>query len=423
MSAVMDPDRAAERRVRAHRAWSRELIPTSKELADEAIHRLISRGVPPMSGGATGHGPALTFVNGPAPNFVVNPDLFNQRTTMNVFQGAQKAWPGFGQLVQFDLPKRGIIESIEVIANLSVVQTHGTGTNVLTDYAKALSLYSQAAIMVDGSPLINPHAIALTARLQAASRNAPMHQDVIPFTASTSGTALWEIHSLFPVAYDDASLYGALFSQSDSLQAQLWLTTEVLSNLFAITGNDTLAVTGTLTPVFKTYDVPDVPTNQGGTVAVIPDLDIVHRILEYNVPIVASGDTTLYLPEVPGQMQRLFIWMDNTLGSLIDPAAISGIRFVYAETETPINYSPISKLLAQNARKYNGRVGAYNLATTPWVNTPKVAVLDFAASNARNALYPANVTKPNVVVTIPNTVTINAGARLYVAAEWLEGIV
>lgn len=414
---------AAERRVKAHRAWARELFPHPAVGGDAALHRLVNRGVPPISGGATGQGPALTFVNGPAPNFLVNPQMFNQRTTLNVFQGAQKAWPGFGQLVQFDLPKRGIIESVEIIANLAVVQTHGTGTDVLTDYAKALSLYSQSAIMVDGSPLINPHAIALTARLQAASRNAPMTQDVIPWTNSTSGTYNWEIHTVFPVAYDDASLYGALFSQSDSLQAQLWLTTEVLANLFTITGNDTLAVTGTLTPVFRTYDVPDVPTNQGGTVAVIPDLDVVHRILEYQVPIVGSGDTTLYLPEVPGQMQRLFFWMDNTNGALIDPASITGVRFVYAETETPINFNPISKLLVQNARKYNGRVGAYNTPAAPYVNTPKVGVVDFAASNARNALYPANVTKPNLVVTIPNTVSINAGAKLYVAAEWLEGIV
>lgn len=413
---------SSERRARAHRAWSRELIaPTGHDRS--AINHLIAAGRGPMSGGATGQGPALTFVNGPAPNFVVNPDLFNQRTTLNVFQGSQKAWPGFGQLVQFDLPKRGIIESVEVIANLTVTQTHGTGTDVLTDYAKALSIYSSGAIMVDGSPLINPHAAALTARLQAATRNAPMTQDVIPFTPSTSGAAQWEIHTVFPLAYDDATLYGALFSQSDSLQAQLWLTTEVQANLFAITGNDTVTVSGTLTPVFRTYDVPDVPTNQGGTVAVIPDLDVVHRILEYSQPIVASGDTTLYLPEVPGQMQRLFVWADNTAGALIDPASWTAARFVYAETETPINFNPISKLLAANARKYNGRVGAYNLPTAPFVNTPKVAVIDFASSNARNALYPANVTKPNVVVTIPNTVTINAGARLFIAAEWLEGIV
>lgn len=408
-------------RVRAHRAWSRELIaPSGNELA--ALSHLIAAGRGPIAGGATGNGPALTFVNGPAPNFVVNPDLFNQRTTKNVFQGSQKSWPGFGQLVQFDLPKRGIIESIELIANLAVVQTHGTGTDVLTDYSKALSIFSSAAVMVDGSPLINPHAAALTARLQAATRNAPMPQDVIPWTNSTSGTYNWEIHTTFPLAYDDASLFGALFSQSDSLQAQLWLTTEVLANLFAITGNDTVAVTGTLTPVYTTYDVPDVPTNQGGTVAVIPNLDVVHRILEYSQPIVGSGDTTIYLPEVPGQMQRLFVWADNTAGALIDPASWTSLRFTYAETETPLYYNPISKLLTANARAYNGRVGAYN-APASYTNTPKVAVLDFASSNVRNALYPANVTKPNVVVTIPNTVTINSGARLYVAAEWLEGIV
>jgi hypothetical protein len=381
--------------------------------------------MPPIRGGAVGSGPGATFVNGPAPGFTINPQLFNDRTVLNTFQMANKAFPGFGQQVSFDLPKRGLISHIELVTNITLTQTHGTGTDVLADYAKALSLYGNMQLLVDGSPLVNCHAIALQARMQAASKNAPQTQDVIPWTNSTSGNGVWETHHIIPVAYDDASLHGALFSQSDSLYAQLVLTAEAQANLTNITGNDTLAIAAgaIITPYVYTYDVPFVDDPKMGQVGVLPNLDVVHRIMEYSIPVVGNGDTQLYLPEIPGQIQRLFIWIDNTAGNLIDPGSWGGVRFTYAETETPQNFTPISALLTRNARQYNGRVGAYNLPTTPYANTPKVAVLDFASSNARNALYPANVTRPLVTVNLPSTITPNAGARLFVVAEWLEGVI
>ena len=363
-----------------------------------------------------GQGPSAAFVNGLA-GFVANDQLFNDRTTLNTFSQPSKAYPGFGGTVSFDLPHRGIISEIELVTLLTVTQTHGTGTTALTDLAKALSVFSQMNLSVDGTPLELAHGVAFQARLQAATRNAPQPQDVIPFTPSTSGAASWELHHIIPVAYDDDSLHGALFSQSDSIYATLGLTAEAQANLFAITGNDTITVSGTIQPFIRTYDVPFVDNN-GQRVGVLPEsLPTIHRMLEYSVPMVGTGDTTLYLPEVPGQIQRLFIWADNTAGALIDPASWSGVKFTYSETETPLNYNPVGALLTENARHYRGRVGAYGS------NTGKVAVLDFAASNVRNALYPANVTRPNVVVTVPGTVTVNAGARLYVAAEWLEGVV
>ncbi len=411
------------RQLDAARHWAR----AGGDPNDAAVAALIERGAPPIRGGAVGSGPGATFVNGPAPGFTIDPQLFNDRTVLNTFQMASKAFPGFGQQVTFDLPKRGLIALVELVTNITFAQTHGTGTDVLADYAKALSLYSNVQLLVDGSPLVNAHAAALQARLQAASKNAPQTQDAIPWTNSTTGNYVWETHTIIPVAYDQNSLHGALFSQSDSLYAQLVLTAEAQANLFTITGNDTLAINAgaTITPYVYTYDVPFVDQPKQGQVGVLPNLDVVHRIMEYSVPVVGNGDTQLYLPEIPGQLQRLFCWIDNTAGALIDPASWSGIRFTYAETETPQNFNPISTLLTRNAREYNGRVGAYN-PVMPWNaggNIPKVAVFDFASSNARNALYPANVTRPLVTVTLPTTITPNAGARFYVVAEWLEGVI
>ncbi len=406
MTRVLDPQRFAARE------WAR----AGADPNDAAISELITRGLPPMRGGAVGTGPAASYVNGPSPGFAVDPAGFNDRTVENVFSTSLQAFPGFGgRFAGFDLPKRGLIYQIEAVITGTLAVALNAGTVTATDAWNAAGLLSNLTIAVDGTPLISCHGNALLAREQVFFKNSPHPQTNQPSGSLSTQSYTIEQHWVLPIALDLDSLMGTIFGQSDSLYARLEAQVETVANLFTTTGSPTIAFNnGNLQLVVYTYDIPFVDAG-GHRVGLLPSMDVVHRIIEYAVAApTAGGDTALLLPEVPGQIQNIYCWLDNTAGSYLDPASWNSLRFQYAETEVPQNYNPITGLLARNARRYNGRVGSLV------ANNNKVLVMPFAHSQQRNALYAENVTRPQLIANFP---ALNSGATFRAAVEWLEGVV
>ena len=136
---------------------------------------------------------------------------------------------------------------------------------------------------------------------------------------------------------------------------------------------------------------------------------MLHRFHEYSAPVVAAGETRLKLQRTAGEVERVFLFLDNASSTLMDPSAWSEVRFAYMATEEPIRM-PAKSLLAENARNYTNRI------------TPKCAVIDLSVYNQRrDGLFPRAVVDPEIVVVIPASVTVNAGARLYAVQESLVG--
>lgn len=377
-----------------------------RDLRDPDVARLVDRGLAPVAGGAVGSTAAATFQAGGGgdPFFAIAPDLFDEATIGNVWSSAQKAIPGFGQADGFDLPGRGLLAQLEVVFTGTLTVTPGTGTVTATD-KWPYGLFSKFNLNANGSPLLNASGLAYEYRRKVVTKNAPGSQDTYP-TATGANTI--ELHWIIPVADNMKTLWGALLSQADDLYLRLDYTQAALADLFALTGNAAVTLTGNLQLTYMAYDVPIVPVN-GVERGILPDTDVLHRFSEYSVPVVANGDTELRLQQTGGEIERIFLWIDNVAGALLDPASWQRVRFQFAETEEPLTY-PANVLLAQNARHYNGRI------------TPKAAVIDFAYWNQkRDALYPRGVANPKVIVTLPTTVTPNAGARLFGVQESLVG--
>lgn len=394
--------RAAERQVRAALGHRR----LGRDLRDPAVAALISAGLPPIRGGAVGGAQAATFQSGPAGDdfFRIAPDLFDESTIANVWSSALKAIPGFGQADGFDLPGRGLLAGIEVVFTGTMTSTAGTGAVVPTD-KWPYGLFSKFQLSANGSPLLNAGGLGYEYRRQVITHRATDAQTSAP---NAAGANVTEIHWYIPVADNMVTLWGALLSQADDLYLRLDYTQAASADLFTLTGTATATLTGNLQLTFFGYDVPIVPIN-GVEHGILPDTDVLHRFSEYSVPMIGNGDTELRLQQTGGEIERIFIWVDNTAGALLDPASWSRVRFQFAETEEPLTY-PATVLLSQNARHYTGKLA------------PKAAVIDFAYWNQkRDALYPRGVANPKVIVTIPSTVTPNAGARLFAVQESLVG--
>jgi hypothetical protein len=407
MSFEVPIHRAAGRRLEARVARAAVAHRRAgRDLRDPAVAELVRRGIPPIAGAAVGSTQAATFqsAGGGDDFFRIAPELFDEATIENVWSSALRAIPGFGQSDGIDIPGRGLLALIEVVFTGTLTVTPGTGSVTPTD-KWPYGLFSRFTLSANGSPLLNASGLAYEYRRKVVTKNAPDAQTSAP---SASGANTIEVHWLIPVADNMRTLWGSLLSQADDLYLRLDYTEAAQSDVFTLTGNATVALTGNLQLTYFAYDVPIVPID-GVEHGILPDTDVLHRFSEYSVPVVANGATELRLQQTGGEVERIFLWLDNTNGALIDPASWSRVRFQFAETEEPQTY-PASVLLSRNARRYFGRIA------------PKAAVIDFAYDNqTRDALYPRGVANPKVIVTLPSTITPNAGARLYGVQESLVG--
>jgi hypothetical protein len=379
---------------------------TGADLDDPFTAKLIELGIAPLLGGAVGSTPAATFATVPSDDFfVIAPEVFDEATILNVWQSAQKALPAFGQADGFDLPGRGLLAEIEVRLTATVTNTAGTGTITYTDYWP-YGILDNLRFTVNGSPLLNAQGLSYDLRRQVVTRRAP---DSMTSAPVAPGANTVEVHWIVPIADNLVNLWGAILTQSDDLYARLEYTVAAQTKLVALTGNATMVITAAnLQLTYFAYDVPIVPIANMGEKGVLPDTDVLHRFSEFSVPVIANGDTELRLQQTAGEIERVYLFLDN-VGSIMDPASWNTVRFQFAETEEPITIL-IANLLSRNARHYLGRL------------TPKATAIDFAYWNQRrDAVYPKGVANPKVIVNLPSSVTPNAGARLFGVQESLVG--
>jgi hypothetical protein len=377
-------------------------------LRDPKVSEAIALGFTPTRGGAIGSTPAATFTNVPADNyFVMAPDVFDEATMLNVWRSKQQALPAFAQSDGFDLPGRGLLAEIELVLNCTVTNTAGTGAVTYTDYWP-YGILDNIKFSVNGSPLLNANGISYDARRQVITRKA---SDAMTSAPTAAGANTVEVHWIIPIADNMVNLWGAIVTQSDDLYVRLDYTVAAQSKLVTLTGTATMVITAaTLQCLFYAYDIPVVPIQNLGERGVLPDTDVLHRFSEFSVPIVANGDTELKLQQTAGEIERIFLFADN-VGSLLDPASWSTVRFQFAETEEPMTWDAHG-LLSKNARNYLGRIGP----------SGKIAVIDQSFWNQRrDALYPKGVANPKVILNLPSTITPNVGARFFAVQESLVG--
>jgi hypothetical protein len=369
------------------------------------VRELIRTGHRPSGGRAIGTETGASFANVPDTGFVIAPEVFEQATIRHTWQSPQRAFPGFGLPEQLDLPNRGLLAELELVFNGTYTRTDGAGTHTVTDYGP-YGLLENIELAVNGSPLKSAGGLAYEFRRQVVTRKAP---DSMTSTPTNAGANQWDLRWRIPVADNMRNLWGALLAQADDLYVTLAIAAAAKSRIAALTSNADIALAGNFRLVFIGFDVPLVTIEGMGPRHVLPDTDVLHRFHQYSQPVISTGETRLKLQRTAGEVERVFLWLDNTNSTLMDPSSWDEVRFAYMATEEPLRW-PAKSLLSENARNYNGRI------------TPKAAVIDLSVYNQkRDALYPRAVADPEIVVTIPSGVTVNAGARLFAVQESLVG--
>jgi hypothetical protein len=370
------------------------------------VRALVRAGRLPTRGKALGTETGATFRNSPHPGYVIAPQVFEDATIRQTWKTASKPFRGFGLKEEgWDLPSRGVLAELELIFTGTWTRTDGTGAVTPTDY-NPYGLWEWLSLSVNGSDLKNASGMAYEYRRQVLTRKAV---DAMTSAPNAAGANVWDVRWRIPVADNLRNLWGGILAQADDLDVRLDVMTAAKNKMAALTGTADVTLTGQTELLIITYDVPIVNIEGVGERHVLPDTDVLHRFHEFSEAVPAVGEKVMDLQRTAGEVERIFVWLDNASSTLMDPASWSEVRFRYMSTEEPLRF-PAKSLLSENARNYTNRI------------TPKAAVIDLSAYNQRrDGLFPRETIDPQIVVVIPAGVTVNAGARLFAVQESLVG--
>jgi hypothetical protein len=260
----------------------------------------------------------------------VNPDAFFAHTRRLIFpMVANRAYAGLGSSDTFIVTQTGIVAQLSLKFSGSLTVTPGSGT-VASTSLWPYNLIRNCRMTANGqSNLVNAPGTWLKAREFMARGNltdrgiAQAIGGASPGTARTQGTLSlnsesWgvgsnvtglgaqtvpvELHFVVPVCFDERTLIGAIFAQTASTELSVNVDYANVADLFTLTGNGAVALTGSVTMEGVVYSIPEV----GGQV-IVPDLSAFHSYIVSRVSTVANGDNEQSLPGqgVGRQLMRL----------------------------------------------------------------------------------------------------------------------
>jgi hypothetical protein len=378
--------------------------------------------------------PQVTATTGPTrymqgiavPSESVRPAEFFARTRRRTFNEGTQTYNGFAGQNTWELKKSDIIAVAIVRFTGSLVVTPGTGTVASTakwpyDMAKAIRFTANGASNVLNASGLKYKAREYAKRSDLTDRGvsqtiagASVQQGTFSSSseswgvgsntsALSGGTYNVDLYWVVPVAEDEVDLSGAIFAATSSTDLTLQIDWENSANLFALTGNATVALTGTVQTTTVKYSIPIGSDGQ----IVVPDLSLFHSFIQSRTTQLGNGANEIrMIGQGAGKtlLRTMFqVWNGGTPGA---PLAMTDTNFGemawrYGSNETPDDYISGSVLRQINERTYNTDIG----------KTWGFGSFDFAAENAfRDAVDMGTTSDLRLLVNIQNGVTLsNAG--------------
>ncbi len=302
----------------------------------------------------TGTG-AVNLRNLPVTKYSINPGLFNQLTSRVIFDPINFPLPAVGNYVQNQLLQVGIVGSINLIVEGTIVTTDG-GTPAIVTTARYP--WDLIAVQLSGNGqnnFINCQGSDLRLRMAASNR---AYVDGVSFwpsatDLSTPGTYDFRLCYKVPVAMDDTTLVGALYAQSEATNLTYKITTGNAADLFDIT-DSTVAIDATVFLEEEIFEVPYDP--QHPDTLIIPDLTVLHGLVSNDNAV--SSQTTLdtQLFRINGQLERLFYYTvdksDADVPVFVGTDNYSQSQLIYGSNQNPYTFQPQTMLDFRNNRDY-----------------------------------------------------------------------
>lgn len=331
---------------------------------------------------ATAAAPTVTLQGIEQPASAVNNDLFFALTRRHRNIEDTKAFPGFGQTSFIELRKSDILSKLRVRFIGSLVITPGTGT-VSTTMRWPYDLLSINFTANGQANLIACSGLKLKVRAAIADRNftdrgvpqtvgaATVNQGTLSksseswgvgagVTGLTAGTYDVELEWEVPIAEDDVQLAGSIFAQTSATDLTLNAAFRPQADLFTLTGNGAVALTGQLIVESEKFSIP-VAGNQ----LVLPaGLAVFHSIIESGYSNQLGSGVLNELPLI-GQgagksLLRAFrqVWA----GAPSVPLAVNAANYTsqawrYGSSETPESYLDGRSLRMLNEGDYGVDIG------------------------------------------------------------------
>jgi hypothetical protein len=338
---------------------------------------------------ATQPPPSLTFQGIVVPGSSLNPGMFFKGTRrQTVLQKTAGAWQGFGNTDVVDTLRAGILGSYTVKLSGNLVVAIGSGT-VATTARWPYYVLRAARFQANGqSNLINADGWMLRAREQianpeisdrgvvqgigGASPGTQRSQGTLALnseswgvgsnvSAIASGTYDVELTFSVPVAYENKTLTGAVFCQTQSTTLELDLDWANLTDLFTLTGNAAVTFTPTYTVEAEMFTIPS--DGKGGMY--LPNLSAFHSYIQSKAPNAISqgaNEITLAGQGVGRQLMRV-IWrtQNGTIPVPLVPTAanVTSPYWRYGTNTTPETWVDGQDLRYRNERDYDADMAAF----------------------------------------------------------------
>lgn len=379
-------------------------------------------------------GPTQIMQGIEVPSSSVNPKEFMRLTRRISFVEKNiAAFAGLGFTDTIPILQTGVVSGLMLQFSGSLVVTPGTGTVATTgrwpyDLAKAVRFSANGQ-----SNLINCHGQKLKVReimqrgdltdrgvvqhIGGASPGTAVQQGTLSLnseawgvgsnvTAIGAGTYPVELEWFIPVAFDEVTLTGAIFAQTSATDLNLAIDWAPVTDLFALTGNAAVALTGTINLEGRLFSIPQ---GRDGNI-IIPDLSVFHSIIESRVGQVSNGDNEIRFAGqgVGKQLLRWYaqVWNGATPAPLpVNSTNFGNILWRFGANDTPETYNNGNAHDHMTERTFDSDLGAF----------AGIFGYDFVAENAfRDSVDEALATELRFLFNIPNGVTLNNASVEYV---------
>jgi hypothetical protein len=362
------------------------------------------------------------------PSESVRPPEFFARTRRRTFNEGNQVWNGFGGQNTWELKKSDIIAAAVVRFTGSLVITPGTGTVASTarwpyDMLKAVRFTANGAsnvINVSGGKLMAreymkksdltdrgvQQTIGGTAISQGTLSAASESWGVGSNTASLgAGTYNVSLYWIVPISEDEIDLAGAIFAATSSTDLTIQVDSETAANLFTLTGNATVAMTGNLQTTTIKYSIPIGSDGQ----IVVPDLSLFHSFIQSRTTQLGIGENESRLLGQGAGKTLLRVMFQTWNGATPAPLQMAAtnygkVSWRYGSNETPDEYLDGTVLRMINERMYNCDVGGQ------W----GFGCIDFANENAfRDAVDMGTTSDLRLVTNLQSSLTLTNAALEY----------
>jgi hypothetical protein len=370
-----------------------------------------------------------TYMQGVAvPAESVNPMEFFARTRRHINLEQQFSYTGQPQQT-IELRKSDILSTLRITFDGQVTITPGTGTVASTaawpyDFLQRVDFTANQSanlISVGGLKLkirefmkkyqLSDRGVTETfggvsrnqGTLAAASESWGVGANT---TALIAGTYPVHLEWILPVAEDEVDLAGAVFLATSSSSLTATMQLNGIPNLFALTGNGAVAITGNFQVISTKFSVPIGSNGQ----IVVPDLSMFHSLIQARTANgVQNGENELRLIGQGAGKSLLRAYYQVLNGTPPAPLAMNATNFGkqswrYGTAETPDSFVDGNHMRDDEERRYNVDMGAL------W----GVGCHDFTENTFRDVVDEGTAAELRLVITIQSGVVLSSPAVEYV---------